>query len=638
MSKFIRKSFSVFLVITLILTMLSSITVPVLAEAAPADPSWKGDNMLVEIEPGDNEYTFTIAFDTRNSNIRNNFYYYETSNHALKKEVTGGGAVHLIPLVDTNKVSGEWTPDGTYAPGASNYDVVYGCDAAVNFSSGIYYKRLNLEDSEYFSEAQAEKLRAIISRVYPYVSVEETKDFLAKNGFAHAEALDRGEIIAAVQAAVWSIANAGNGDSFDYNKSASVAQKLSWGGYMNDFAVENFDPTSFKTYKGFADIGTRVNGLRDFLLSLQPVKADEDQIVISKFEIVDSIPVQAKDGVYTVILNAELNGSGREGDDLQLDIFAGEESVMTEEVIPGTNKYTFTIEAKAGETITAVLSGEQYLNTGVYFYAPEPADVNGDGVATSREVSQNLIGVAGGRTSVSAKAKTVVPEEEKPVVTNLTLHKVNGEKDFLLGAEFTLYAVGETAKYEIGRYRLRVGQFTIENLLPGKYELVESKVPNGYLAPETDIAFEIDEAGLVHIHTGNHAVVQGSDNFAGSNTGAAGEPVQQTMVITNTPNNTPVPTPEPTPEPTPVPTPVPTPAPEPTPETTPETIPEEPVPNEPAPEMPEDELVDIPEEDVPLTDVPDTGDTNSPALLFGVVSALLFAAFAVLRKKATANR
>ena len=271
MSKFIQKSFSVFLVITLILTMLSSITVPVLAEEAPADPSWKGDNMLVEIEPSDNEYTFTIAFDTRNSNIRNNFYYYETSNHALKKEVTGGGAVHLIPLVDTNKVSGEWTPDGTYAPGSSNYDVVYCCDAAIKFASGIYYKRLNLEDSEYFSEAQAEKLRAIITRVYPYVSVEETKDFLAKNGFAHAEALDRGEIIAAVQAAVWSIANDGNGDSFDYNKSASTAQKLSWGGYMNDFAVENFNPTSFGTYKAFADIGTRVNGLRDFLLSLQPV-------------------------------------------------------------------------------------------------------------------------------------------------------------------------------------------------------------------------------------------------------------------------------------------------------------------------------------------------------------------------------
>ena len=97
------------------------------------------------------EYTYMIAQD----DVIN---YYETSNHTVT--IAGAGAVHIFPIIDTTRdvENGTWEANGVYVSGESNYDVVYCCD----FSTGTrvdeddvtntYYKRLNLEDSEYFDD------------------------------------------------------------------------------------------------------------------------------------------------------------------------------------------------------------------------------------------------------------------------------------------------------------------------------------------------------------------------------------------------------------------------------------------------------------------------------------------------------
>ena len=368
--------------------------------AFAAETIWQGDDVKLNIAAGEDPYVYAIAQDPAN-----NRWYYETSNHTVKKEVTGGGAIHIFPMVDTTKHSGDWTPDGIYQSGVSNYDVMYCCDAVTGADGEIYYKRVNLEDSEYVSKEDAKRLRAIVENAYPYVSVEEAKAALKEAGFAQADELDRSELIAATQAAIWTIANPDSGDSYRYNKTVTTKWKMEWGGYMHEFASEitNFtdSTTSKKYYSNPNGVGTRVNALIDFYLAMEGVDAEAGQIVITKLNVSES-KVGRSNGLYPVELNVSLNQGADENDDVVFNVYIDGEVVETVKVTDAT-EYTVNFNAPADADIKVIVSGTQNLERGVYFYQPKPEDIDGDGVATSREVSQNLIGVASGETPVYAE-------------------------------------------------------------------------------------------------------------------------------------------------------------------------------------------------------------------------------------------
>ena len=110
-----------------------------------------------------------------------------------------------------------------------------------------------VEDSEYYSEAQADMIRAIVTNAYPYVSVEEMKASLKTAGFKYADALTRNEIISAVQAAIWASANGKTAQDLRYAKSYKVSDNLQWGYPLHDTSAESGLDVSgkrvFKTYE-----------------------------------------------------------------------------------------------------------------------------------------------------------------------------------------------------------------------------------------------------------------------------------------------------------------------------------------------------------------------------------------------------
>ena len=118
MAKHFKKALSAFLAL---LMCVSTFAPAVMAETA-TQTTWLGADAKLNVAAGEDPYVFMLAQD-----VDHNRYYYETSSHTV--QVTGGGAVHLIPMVDTKKVTGEWTPDGIYNCGVSNYEVLYCCDA-----------------------------------------------------------------------------------------------------------------------------------------------------------------------------------------------------------------------------------------------------------------------------------------------------------------------------------------------------------------------------------------------------------------------------------------------------------------------------------------------------------------------------
>ena len=324
MAKKLKKGLSVFLAA---LIFISTMSVPMNVQA---ETLWQGDITKLTFAESKDPYVYAIGQDPEN-----NRWYYETSNHTV--QLTGGGAVHIFPMVDTTKVTGDWTPNGIYQSGVSNYDVMYCCDAITGTDGESYYKRVNLEDSEYFTDAQAKKLRAIVENAYPYVSVEEAKAALKEAGFAQADELDRSELITATQAAIWIIANPDSGDTYRYLKTAKTGRKLLWGGYMHEFADEITNFADSKTSTGYLTnpngVGDRVNALIDFYLAMEGIEAENGQIVITNLNVSKS-KVAKSDDLYAVEINVSLNHGADDNDDIKIYVSVNGE--LTDVVVPVT--------------------------------------------------------------------------------------------------------------------------------------------------------------------------------------------------------------------------------------------------------------------------------------------------------------
>ena len=387
--------------------------------------TWYGDELAVDVKAGTDGYTFMSLF-------RKPAHGYEFSGHFMGE----GEGPQTFVMIDTVEHNGTtWTPSGVYVPNESNYEVTYCSDVETMIVDGTYYKRLNLEDNEYYNEAQAAKIRSIVTNSYPYVTLEAMKADLAENGYAYAEELTRNEIIAAVQTAIWACANT-NGVPMRYAKSYKVSDNLQWGYPLHDTSAESgLDVAGKRVFKTYEEVGTRIDSLVDYLLAQDATYADKAQIIITDLKMTGA-PVALNDDARAINLEITLNnsGSGYE-DNISITVTAGDVTKVVP-VVLGVETYEIQVEAKVGDEIKAVVSGTQVLPAGVYFYAPKAADVNGDGVATSREVSQNLVGVAMGETPVYAEASINLQDVtfKSGQVSNISymfINKETGEVEFL---------------------------------------------------------------------------------------------------------------------------------------------------------------------------------------------------------------
>lgn len=285
------------------------------------------------------EYTWYLG-----SGIR-----YESSAHFN----SGGGWCQPYIFIDTTKYGGKtWKPDTSceYSPGISNYEVAYCCDVDTGARNTTLYKRINLEDAEYYSEAAAQKIRAIVMNSYPFVTVDEMRENLVILGMNKdfVATLDRSDMIAAVQWAVWSQAN---GDdawlTYSYTRGGGpdrnnvtihqYANEL-WYWWGKDYVNQN---AKYKT-----------ETLAAFLANLNGVALKDDQVVIGSLNLAGA-PVLLKDGAYEVALKITLNSGGSsEKDNLTIKVTAGE-STETIPVKHGTKEYVVTITVANNTEIKA---------------------------------------------------------------------------------------------------------------------------------------------------------------------------------------------------------------------------------------------------------------------------------------------
>lgn len=384
------------------------------------------------VTPGNNEYTFEA--------VKADFgQAYEVSNHMVSGQIP-----QTFILVDTADGATSWTPSGMYVCGESNYEVTYCCDVETGLEYGTHYKRLNLEDSNYYGTIAAQHIRAILQNSYPFLSLEQMKANLKAGGLnaAFVDSLTRADIIAAVQMAIWTYANAGDGAAQGLGYFASIDIPKNTGIYftpLHDYTNESWVWFPGKRQRSFdARAEYRVNTLGYYLCNLDGVAAPNDQIVISDVKVTRAELLPGADNTFNIGMYVFLNHGGSDQDNLRVTVTSyhtnadGSTSITAQnaQTVGGRTTLEMSVNAIPGDNIHVVVEGTQKLARGVYFYEPEGG----------RDVSQSLVGVGEGETQVRAEETFVFTENVSK--QGLRIYKTeNGTGLPLSDITFTIYNV-----------------------------------------------------------------------------------------------------------------------------------------------------------------------------------------------------
>ena len=300
--------------------------------------------------------------------------------------------------------------EGGYIPaiynivdGGGEQHNVYCCDYEVNIlktGDKIAYRRLTLENSGYYDEEAAKKIRAIAFNSYPVLSLEEMKTRMDKAGYTLNESVSEEQLLSGAQRAIWQYSNS---DSVNNQAAYNFSLKIK-DGYADVIKPpEGKYKESGRQY--YNEINENVQNVYDYLMSLNGKEASPGGIVLNG---VQAAPLSSgTSGAVDVLLRFELKNDRHGG--ITLD----EKDVLTltanNQIFPcsewkneGNGTYSVMLQGvTAGENIDVTISGEQYLARDAYFYEP----------VSGRHAAQCFVGVAEGSTPVFARGSFRIDEK-----------------------------------------------------------------------------------------------------------------------------------------------------------------------------------------------------------------------------------
>lgn len=300
--------------------------------------------------------------------------------------------------------------EGGYIPaiynivdGGGEQHNVYCCDYEVNIlktGDKIAYRRLTLENSGYYDEEAAKKIRAIAFNSYPVLSLEEMKARMSAVGYTLNESVSEEQLLSGAQRAIWQYSNS---DSVNNQAAYNFSLKIK-DGYADVIkAPEGKYKESGRQY--YNEINENVQNVYDYLMSLNGKEASPGGIVLNG---VQAAPLSAgTSGTADVLLKFKLENDRHGG--ITLD----EKDVLTltanNQIFPcsewkneGNGTYSVMLQGvTAGENIDVTISGEQYLARDAYFYEP----------VSGRHAAQCFVGVAEGSTPVFARGSFRIDEK-----------------------------------------------------------------------------------------------------------------------------------------------------------------------------------------------------------------------------------
>lgn len=304
--------------------------------------------------------------------------------------------------------------EGGYIPaiynivdGGGEQHNVYCCDYEVNIlktGDKIAYRRLTLENSGYYDEEAAKKIRAIAFNSYPVLSLEEMKTRMDKAGYTLNESVSEEQLLSGTQRAIWQCSNK---SEVENQKVYRYSHRIT-DGYSDVIKVPE---DTYKESNEYYDknINENVQKVYDYLMSmsLNGREAPTGAIVLNS---VEATPLSTgTSGTVDVLLKFKLENDKHGGisitlnekDDLTLAA-NGKTFPSREWRDEGNGEYSVTLQGvTAGENIDVTISGEQYLARDAYFYEP----------VSGRHAAQCFVGVAEGSTPVFARGSFRIDEK-----------------------------------------------------------------------------------------------------------------------------------------------------------------------------------------------------------------------------------
>ncbi len=408
-----------------------------------------------------------------------------------------------------------------------NKYLAYCIDKSVTVQDKAKYSLVNLEDANYYTKENANKIRNIVMNAIPFISLDKVKTLSGINNLTEEEA------IAGVQAAIWHYSNSNSTTSLDGN-----SKKL------YDWYIGLPSKTLSKTQIASIDIESKAVIINDkyeveIFFKANGKNEDGSQIAL-KYEFDKNIKniynAQIED------LSKDSNGFYRvKVKNLSKDakfniIVSGEQSLST-------NVYFYN--SQSGSKLSQSLVGVRSDKTQISNSKPVDLSITGHTLTINKIDSLELTGIPGAEFKIASdnnftqNVKTVetttngtvevtgldtgiwyIKETKAPAgyipnteimqiyinetdikldiknskYGHLDVIKIDENKNPVEGAVFSLYKGEQVTKENLIDDKLtsnKEGKVYIDEMLPGKYILVETKAPNGYLLNSEFIYFEI---------------------------------------------------------------------------------------------------------------------------------------------------
>ena len=257
-----------------------------------------------------------------------------------------------------------------------------------------------MENSGYYDEEAAKKIRAIAFNSYPVLSLEEMKTRMDKAGYTLNESVSEEQLLSGAQRAIWQYSNS---DSVNNQAAYNFSLKIK-DGYADVIkAPEGKYKESGEEY--YNEINENVQSVYDYLMSLNGKEASPGGIVLNG---VTATPLSTgAGGTVDVLLKFKLKNDKHGGITLnEKDVLTlatnGKTFPSREWRDEGNGEYSVTLQGvTAGKNIDVAISGEQYLARDAYFYEP----------VSGRHAAQCFVGVAEGSTPVFARGSFRIDEK-----------------------------------------------------------------------------------------------------------------------------------------------------------------------------------------------------------------------------------
>lgn len=298
---------------------------------------------------------------------------------------------------------------------------VYCCDYKVNIlntGDKIAYRRLTLENSGYYDEKAAKKIRAIVLNSYPVLSLSEMKEKMSAAGYDLNESVSEEQLLSGTQRAIWQCSNK---SEVENQKVYRYSHRIT-DGYSD--VIKAPEETYKESYERYENINANVQKVYDYLMSLNGKEASTGGIVISGITA-EPISTYSENGTADVLLKFELKNKGHEGSVIEIDKAKDNLTLTVNKDLTfkcdtwkdeGGGEYSVILKGVNTEAdkINVTISGKQYLAEDAYFYEP----VNG------RNAAQCFVGVAEGLTPVFAGGSFSIDENTQQAAY-LTVEKTS---------------------------------------------------------------------------------------------------------------------------------------------------------------------------------------------------------------------